>query len=348
MSRVPFVANQLNFFNLGFNAFSLRGLNPELLQLLDSVTDAANALGTFTDKFAALVDKMGTTSALCQCAPVPPPTPADSAHPAGSLQVSGDVITTPGGYKIEMLGQYEWKITGPDGANTRIHGDPHVDEGDREGSVDWDFKRNTTFVLGDGTEIHVTTVPGGASGMTVTGQLEIISGNDYVKVSDIDKGKGQIGTVTQDGRQRTNDYSGFDVVVQGREADDWSYKGKEIIGSENGGDSFKTGGDLHPPTTDRAATPFNRDWANSLFERLVSNWVDSWSSPQNTYNPYSDDGGAARWETNGRYDRGKHIRAMRDAFRALADMYDAIARLNSLSEQLNAGRNTSSRSRLYA
>src|SRR3712207_7111164 len=46
-----------------------------------------------------------------------------------------------------LLRSYEWKITGPDGKTTRVWGDPHVDEGDREGNNDWEFKRNSTFVL---------------------------------------------------------------------------------------------------------------------------------------------------------------------------------------------------------
>jgi hypothetical protein len=177
------------------------------------------------------------------------PTPNEGTHPAGSLKAdpSSGVITTPGGYKIEQLKQFDWKITGPDGKETKIWGDPHVAEGD---GGTWDFKRDSTFVLGDGTRINVTCKPWG-NDMTVTGGLEVISGNDRVLVTDIDKGKGKVGQVTQDGYQHVNSFGGKDVFVMGKESDDWSHQGKEVIGSHNGGESFKLGKDLAPgsPTT---------------------------------------------------------------------------------------------------
>ena len=110
--------------------------------------------------------------------PVSPPTLEDSGPPSGNLSTEGGKVTTPGGYQIEPLGQYEWKITGPDGKSTRVWGDPHVAEGD--GGA-WDFKRDSTFVLGDGTRINVATKPYG--NMTVTSGLEILSGNDRVNKS---------------------------------------------------------------------------------------------------------------------------------------------------------------------
>ncbi|KFE71773.1 DUF1521 domain-containing protein [Hyalangium minutum] len=176
------------------------------------------------------------------------PNPSQGSHPQGSLQTSSNgVVTTPGGYKIEQLGQFDWKISGPDGKETKIWGDPHVAEGD---GGKWDFKKDSTFVLGDGTRINVTTKPYG-NGMTVTGGLDIISGNDRVQVTDIDKGKGKTGQVTHDGFQHVNDFGGKDVFVMGKETDDWSFTGKEIVGSNNGGESFKLGKDLAPgtPTT---------------------------------------------------------------------------------------------------
>jgi hypothetical protein len=107
----------------------------------------------------------------------------------------------------------------------------------------WDFKRDSTFVLGDGTKINVTTKPWG-NNMTVTGGLEVISGNDRVVVSDIDKGKGKVGQVTQDGFAHANSFGKNDVFVMGKETDDWSFTGKEIVGSNNGGESFKLGNAL--------------------------------------------------------------------------------------------------------
>lgn len=170
-----------------------------------------------------------------------PPLPSDSCHPHGCLQTDPNgVVTTPGGYKIQSDGATSWKITGPDGKTTSVSGDPHVAEGD---GGKWDFKRDSTFVLGDGTRINVSTTPAG-NGMTVTKGLDIISGNDLVQISDIDKGKGKTGSVTHDGFQHVNDFGGKDVIVQGRETDDWSFQGREIVGSEGGGDSFKLGNAL--------------------------------------------------------------------------------------------------------
>lgn len=165
----------------------------------------------------------------------------DSCHPQGSLKTDKQgVVTTPGGYKIEATSQFEWKVTGPDGKSTRVWGDPHVAEGD---GGTWDFKRDSTFMLGDGTRINVTTAPYG-NGMTVSAGLEVISGNDRVEIADLDKGKGKTGKVTHDGFQRANAFGGKDVFVMGRETDDWSFQGKEITGSNNGGESFKLGKDL--------------------------------------------------------------------------------------------------------
>ncbi|HEV2801902.1 MAG TPA: DUF1521 domain-containing protein [Pyrinomonadaceae bacterium] len=336
MSGVQSFSSQTLNINFNFNNVIGLGSNSELLALLEATNDLADAIGNFNDKFTALAEKFGTTSALCQCAPVAPPAVEDSCHPAGSLRAEGDTVTTPGGYKIEMLSQYEWKITGPDGKETRVWGDPHVDEGD---GGTWDFKRNSTFVLGDGTRINVTTVPYGD--MTVTGSLEIISGNDRVLVSDIDKGKGKIGTVTQDGYQHANSFGGNDVFVMGRETDDWSFQGSEIIGSENGGESFKTGGDLN--TIRRRINNFGgaRDWANSLFHGLLDAWRDNMGTSDIGYDAYRDYDNSGRVDEDERSDRSQHAAMLRDAFQALADMFDALERWLSLSDQLTSGRNRS-------
>jgi hypothetical protein len=196
------------------------------------------------------------------------PNTGDSSHPAGSLKTdSNGVITTPGGYKIEQLKQFDWKITGPDGKETKIWGDPHVAEGD---GGTWDFKRDSTFVLGDGTRINVTTKPYG-NDMTVTGGLEVISGNDRVLVTDIDKGKGKVGQVTQDGYAHVNSFGGKDVFVMGKETDDWSFTGKEIVGSNNGGESFKLGKDLAAGSTPGTSTQPNvrLDQLLSVFKNLA-------------------------------------------------------------------------------
>jgi hypothetical protein len=196
--------------------------------------------------------------------------PSESHHPQGSLKTDSNTgtVNTPGGYKIEQLGQFDWQITGPDGKSTKIWGDPHVAEGD---GGTWDFKRDSTFVLGDGTRINVTTKPWG-NDMTVTGGLEVISGNDRVLVTDIDKGKGKVGQVTQDGYAHVNSFGGKDVFVMGKESDDWSFTGKEIVGSNNGGESFKLGKELAAGSTPTAPStqPNTRlDQLLSVFRNLA-------------------------------------------------------------------------------
>lgn len=185
----------------------------------------------------------------CCCACDGEESPSDS--PSGGLEVEGDVITTEGGYEIEMMGSTEWKITGPDGSSTRIWGDPHVDEGDRnatsEANGGWDFKDNTTFVLPDGTEIHVTTVPRD-NGTTVTGQLNIVNGDHAVEVTGVDRGKGQIGEVTTNGAEVAQEYEAYQDVVSGAQVDDWTYDGREIVGSTGRGDEFVVDDEMEPGT----------------------------------------------------------------------------------------------------
>ena len=271
-----------------------------------------------------------------------PPIIDDSTHPSGSLQTNGDVITTAGGYKIEATGKFEWKITGPDGKETRVWGDPHVAEGD---GGKWDFKKNSTFVLGDGTRINVTTAPYGSNGMTVTQGLEIISGNDRVTVSGIDKGKGVVGQVTQDGYAHSNSFSG-DVFVMGRETDDWSYQGKEIIGSNNGGDSFKLGNDL-PAGSTQPVRGYEFTWA-SLFSAMTGDFSNSWSNnwkPNSLgSNPYYN-GLSNSNQFNGRYDQLRHRRQMAQAFRMMGNMFNLLARLANMSDRMYALRN---RAAMYA
>jgi hypothetical protein len=340
-NNINLLANQFGFTPaLIFSPLMGGGFNPLSLSMLRGAGEMFGEISDFLNRFAANAD----ANSSC-CGPLPPlssPSFDDSSHPSGSLQVDGDVITTPGGYKIEMTGKQEWKITGPDGKSTRIWGDPHVEEGD---GGKWDFKRNSTFVLPDGTRINVNTVPGGKDGMTVTGSLEVISGNERVQVSDIDKGKGKIGTVTQDGYQQANGFDG-DVFVMGQETDDWAYTGKEITGSKEGGESFELGGELHPLNDQTAGR--NNPYADSnnpfvaLLGDLMNQWQDSWRPNRLGSNPY---GGNDRcgWEdeTARPYDRREHMNLLSDAFRAASDMFSAYARFLSLSDQLSAGRNRS-------
>jgi len=252
---------------------------------------------------------------------VQPPRPECGCHPSGSLQKDANgVITTPGGYKIEQLNQFEWKITDKCGHCTRVWGDPHVAEGD---GGSWDFRRDSTFVLGDGTRINVSTAPWGS--MTVTKQLEIISGNDRVVVSDIDKGKGKVGDITRDGFAHVNSFGGKDVFVMGKEADDWSFQGKEIIGSNNGGDSFKLGNALEPLVNTTNLFGGGMNWANSIFNALSGN--TGVLNPGNQRHPADPRG------------RGRMSReAVGELLQAVGGIMNALSGILQLSSRISLGR----------
>src|SRR5688500_3073329 len=259
----------VNIFN-----FNSNGVQPEIFERLNpaSLRGVNDILSDIFSNFGQLFDSMGSQfsggnqNGIAPGGCVSSPLWGDCTHPEGSLKTDNGKITTPGGYEIEPIGQFEWKITGPDGKSTRVWGDPHVDEGD---GGKWDFKRNSSFVLGDGTRINVTTAPHGSNGMTVTSGLEIISGNDRVTVSGIDKGKGVIGQVTPDGYAHSNTFGGNDVFVMGGETDDWSLQGREIIGSSSGGESFKLGSNLAPGNTNGS----NLWEGNFDFNQLIHNFV---------------------------------------------------------------------------
>jgi len=348
MSQGTFVVvNQLNVIDLGRAADG--ALDAGLLAALEEeggVYTAADGAG-----YAAALSRLDdsglgdlTRYALGQCAPVSAPDLADCCHPAGSLYTDGDTIYTPGGYRVEMLGQYEWRVTGPDGKWIRVHGDPHVDEGDRDGACDWDFKRDTTFVLGDGTRVNVTTVPGGAEGMTVTSRIEVVSGFQSVTAEGIDEGKGRIGEV---GFHFADTFTG-DVVTMGAETDDWTFRGREIVGSRDGGSSFELG-DVMRSTDGRFYVELFV-FVTWVFESFFGEWrLNDWGPNGLSCNPYTQYH-RFDWQTD-RRDRIDEARARREeerrlymeslaeGFRAVAQMFDALARHERAREELSGWRN---------
>ena len=83
--------------------------------------------------------------------------PKSSDLPRGALSKNADgSITTPGGYKVINDGGYQWRIQSPDGKEHRIWGDPHVDE-NNDGTNDWHFNADASFILPDGTKIFCDT-----------------------------------------------------------------------------------------------------------------------------------------------------------------------------------------------
>lgn len=139
-------------------------------------------------------------------------------------------IALDNGYKIQIHGKDEsWSIVDANGNSTKVWGDPHVSEGDKDGNMNWDFQKDATFVLEDGTKITCKCKDKGRADKNVySNELIITKGNQSIKVTGIADNKPQIGNPTLDGAAvdaATND--GY-VFKMGDQADDWSYQGNEI------------------------------------------------------------------------------------------------------------------------
>ncbi|HZI14686.1 MAG TPA: DUF1521 domain-containing protein [Myxococcus sp.] len=310
---------------------------------LGQIESAFNKATTAVNNFADALERLNQHQKPQHgggCFPCDPPRPQDGCRPSGGLKVDDKgVITTPGGYKIEQLGQFEWKINGPDGKSTRVWGDPHVEESD---GGKFDFKRNTTFELPDGTSIHVTTKPWGNGGMTVTGQLDIVNGDDHVAVTDIDKGKGKVGQPDKNGWNTFFDFKAVntDTLRMGNETDDWTFQGKEVIGDHNGGESFKLGNYILPdgskvkPYEQTNGTNGSKpaDRRDELLKKLtdaIKNVFDAMPFTRcGCFNPFR---GA---DDNQRYDRNDHRGGIDQAFRQVRNMFRALDDLNRLSDML--------------
>jgi hypothetical protein len=346
------ITNNYNFNFTSSNDFSFSSDRFQLPKngigkVFDQISSILDRLSQQFDRFDSNQQGLWGGHGGCGCpskpAPIEPPNFHDSCQPKDSLKTEGNVITTPGGYKIEMQGQFDWKITGPDGKKTEIWGDPHVREGD--GGV-WDFKKDAIFKLPDGTQIKVNCMPYG-SNATVTGSLDITCGNDHIKVSDIDKGIGKIGQNQNDGfmQRYGNDMSGLDKFVMGKESDDWSLGGKEIIGSNNGGDSFKLGNDLEAgrmaPKYDDFATMF-RDLMNRLtggsFANNIGNNNGGFNNPWHQYRKPVDRN-PNRDETVRNDTRQEVLGGIRQGLTDLTNAINRLSRLAQLSNRMNGFRN---------
>lgn len=161
---------------------------------------------------------------------------------------NGDIVT-PGGFTIKpSVGQYAWSVIDPQGHCTEITGDPHVAVDDKHV---FDFRRETSFLLPDGTRIRCNTKPLG-NGMNVTTGLEIMAGQDHLSVTGIDQGKGKIQPMrpnqagelaAYDGNEDAlsyfdqNRHAGWDLVRGGGQNG-----GGEVVGDEKGGEILKTTG----------------------------------------------------------------------------------------------------------
>lgn len=329
--------------NFNFGGVSAQNLATNA-QLIESTLNLMNQALNVAGKALDLADQMGKAApgqatnapnGNPGCFPTEKPNPVEATDPDASLKVDKDgKITTPGGYVIEQLGQFEWKVTGPDKKETRVWGDPHVEESD---GGKWDFKKNTEFLLGDGTRIAVTCKPYG-NGATVTGQLDIVNGDSHVCVTDIDKGKGKVGQVTKDGDAALFKFNaqGADHVTMGKTTAEWNFEDREIVGSENQGEKLKTRDSLNLVqhkwqsqfSTGNASDTLKSvqksfDSVQKLFEALSN-------TRSNGFNPFR------KKDDIFKYDRNQHLDGMKASFKALTTMLQTLQRQFELSGMLRS------------
>ncbi|HAA55123.1 MAG TPA: hypothetical protein DCE42_10210 [Myxococcales bacterium] len=166
-------------------------------------------------------------------------TPAPAKPNLTQFQQDPPGYETPGGYKIVAEGKdAAWKIIDPEGAETRIWGDPHVHESD---GGKWDFKKQMTFGLPDGTKITVKTTPPRKNGYTVSQSIDIMNGDQRATISGIDKNKPETTGIKNDRWAVDAATKDGDVAILGGDGNDWYLSGKsEIVGSEKQGEILKT------------------------------------------------------------------------------------------------------------
>lgn len=106
------------------------------------------------------------------------------------------------GNKYEMhfdKSSSQWTLKNKEtGVETKVWGDPHVQQ---QNGNNWDFKKNMTFELEDGTKITVKTTPYG-NGATLSSELDISRGDQGIKVT----GLAQTDTQHQLNIEKTNGY----------------------------------------------------------------------------------------------------------------------------------------------
>lgn len=281
--------------------------------LINQNSDLLRSLAEATANLGSLLCSLQTGSQSSCCGEVAPPAQQDCCHPQGSLSVDCNTITTPGGYKISVNGDCEWTITTPEGKTTKIWGDPHVAEGD---GGKWDFHDNSVFVLPDGTKIYATTGDSG-NGATVTTGLTVSTGNEHVSVSGVNKGNPEIGQVTSGAFMPSSGFNVNDVFVMGGDGDDWSSwgNGREIIGSEDHGNSLNFGNPLAPVSGQCSGFNEQINLINSLLNSLFGNF-----RPTNQ-------------------NQCRRAGQLRNAFLAMGSMLSVVANMMNLALALQAGRN---------
>lgn len=181
-----------------------------------------------------------TTPPIVVCTPKPKPDCGDDKWSVGEVKDGKGEIKLGKDYTVSFDESKEEFIVKNNctGDTTRVWGDPHVDV-KNDGKSDWDFKKDSTFQLKDGTKITVGTVNGEGKkasendhvsysskltitkddkAITVTGLAGNHDGKDNVKVTTSGHGK-QIDKATDDGVTVKEKKGGWDLngktVTQG-------------------------------------------------------------------------------------------------------------------------------------
>ena len=141
---------------------------------------------------------------------------------------------------------------------TRVWGDPHVDEG-ADGSTDFDFNEQSSFITPTGVKITVETSAWGNSGATVSNNLYISRGDDQAVItglSDNDSSSGHdndVITVASDGSlfDDATKNDGTIFVTTNGNMSDWSALNGDDISSGKVAQSVVTEEVSILPATDK-------------------------------------------------------------------------------------------------
>lgn len=136
-------------------------------------------------------------------------------------------------YSISMNeADSSWTVTNNEtGEETKISGDPHVDVGN-DGKNDFDFKKDMTFQLDDGTKITVDTIDAG-NGTTLSSGLTITNGDNAIQVEGLATG-GQDGNlaVTQSMRGEEADQDVADGLTIDEAGSGWTDPNGDVVDQE--------------------------------------------------------------------------------------------------------------------
>ena len=190
-------------------------------------------------------------------------------------------VTTKGGYTLTFDKSYNtWNVYGPgqkpgkDKPLTKIHNDPIVDESD---GTRWEFTKDSNFVLPDGTTVFCDTTSD--TGFSVSKNLTIVSGNDRIDVTGIDKNKPNTGSVKQDGQSwlekhlgGQSKYDTFSMTESGASNVNWHKNGEGLIT----GSSYDSGSKTYKQKTD-TAKGLKEKWDDFFqsFDRILDGEIQS-------------------------------------------------------------------------